>query len=713
MKKFSKFILSFFTCVMVVLGLVSCGPKMEKTEKEFEAAKAQLIYSGLTDKPGLLSGFDLVTEVNDFQVAYTTNAKTNAEGKKILDIEEANGKAKAVVNAPFEDENFPAADLKVKLVAEFHRTEKEQKVVYGTKEFNVLIGVQKSGVMSWAEYMAAENDTVATIKGVVTFFTFSSSYGNGEVFLKDANEGGYYLYRVKGDDLWANIKVGNEVKVTGKKATSSGLHEFKDVSAVELVSSNNAVTPVDATNIVKAAKDGKAANVDNKLVGQLVKIEGYTLTAKPEVSESGSYNVSGKVGDTTFTFRVSGDFGDAKAAIDTKLKGFDKGDVLTIVGAGNWYSGFQVSATTADNITKTGSAEVEGPTLPDYNVKFSQVMTDLGSLKDGETETTLRKVKGTVVAHDKSGYPYVQDENGFVMYTHNDSVKNLAVGTPVELAGTGTLYNGFPQFGANTLVVVEKGTTPVTVNHGAPVTVSPAEFQESVGTKKDLTLAGKYVEIVGGKLVKDGNFVNLGYGDGKTMRFEANATSAKAAADLLALADNIGQEVTLRGYSLGNSKDVAKFAVVEAVLGNHPTGRVLPFFSGDFKKALPTGWTAIGDKTEWYGDGGLKCSAVGRGAKTSAFEAQNKVEVEVIVRALNTNKKTSAEGEHVFTVKGYNAAGEVVVTAYIDNVAKTGSYYVVLEGTGIVAVEVVMTAFPNNGTKYCNASVGGIAVRKA
>ena len=43
MKKFSKFILSFFTCVMVVLGLVSCGPKMEKTEQEFEAAKAQLI----------------------------------------------------------------------------------------------------------------------------------------------------------------------------------------------------------------------------------------------------------------------------------------------------------------------------------------------------------------------------------------------------------------------------------------------------------------------------------------------------------------------------------------------------------------------------------------------------------------------------------------------------------------------------------------------
>lgn len=710
MKRISKFILSLFTSVVVVLGLASCGTGKEKTEAEFEAAKSQLIYSGLTDKPGLLSGFDLITEINGFNIDYTTTAKTNAEGKKILDVEVTDAGAKAVVNAPSEDENFTDADLKVKLVAEFNRTEKEQKVVYGTKEFNVLIG-EKAGLMNWDAYMAAEADATVTIKGIVTFFTYSASYKNGDVYLKDATNGGYYLYRVS-ESLFSNIVVGNEIKVEGAKTVYSGLHEIKNISSIEVLSTGNTVTPVDATDAIKNAKDNKAANVDAKYVGNLLKVEGFVLTADPAVDTTTSYNVSGKVGETAVTLRVSGDLGDAKAAIDTELATYKKGDILTVVAGGNWYNGLQLSATTADNIEKTGTTEVEGPVIPEYTVKFSQVMSSLSALKEGETETAMYKVNGTVVAHDQSGYPYVADENGFVMYTRNDLVKGLEVGTTLVIAGTGSFFNGFPQFGANTLVVVEKGETPVTVNHGTPTTVSPAEFQESVGTNKDLVLVGKYVEIVGGKLVKSGNYVNLGYGDGKTMRFEANATSAKAAADLLALADNIDKEVTLRGYSLGNSKDVAKFAVVEAELGNKQTGRNLPFFSGDFQKALPEGWEAVGGNPAFYGDGGLKLNGVNKGVKTSAFEAQNKVEVELIVRALN-KKNSLTEADVIFTVNGYNAAGEKVATANVTEVTKAGSVFVVLEGTGIVSVEVIMVNFPEDGVASYNCSLGGVAVRKA
>jgi hypothetical protein len=320
-------------------------------------------------------------------------------------------------------------------------------------------------------------------------------------------------------------------------------------------------------------------------------------------------------------------------------------------------------------------------------------------------------IEGTVVAKDSSGYPYVTDAAGYTLYIRNDKAKDLKVGTSVKLAGTGTVYNGFPQFGANQFIIVEEGTEVATVNHGTPVTVSGAEFVESVFTNKDSKLAGKYVEITGVTVVKSGSYYNVGFGETQ-IQASVNKTAAADVAAIIAAA-NEGKEVTVRGYSNGCNSSVARIAIVDAELGNHPTGRVLPFFSGEFNKAFPTGWEAVGGSAAWYSDGGLKLNGTNKGLKTSAFTASNKIEVELMIRALNAkNSYTAAEGP-IFTVNGYNAAGEKVATANINSVTTLGSVYVVLEGTGIVSLEVIMVNFPEDGTKTYNCSLGGVAVRNA
>ena len=110
----------------------------------------------------------------------------------------------------------------------------------------------------------------------------------------------------------------------------------------------------------------------------------------------------------------------------------------------------------------------------------------------------------------------------------------------------------------------------------------------------------------------------------------------------------------------------------------------------------------------FYKDGGLKMNFENMGVLTTTFEAQNSVNVTLTINALNGNTKTGSSND-VFTVYGLNSAGEVVATTVLQTVV-VGDNTVTLEGEGIVQVKVIMTAYPHNGTQYCNVSLGGLKV---
>ena len=135
--------------------------------------------------------------------------------------------------------------------------------------------------------------------------------------------------------------------------------------------------------------------------------------------------------------------------------------------------------------------------------------------------------------------------------------------------------------------------------------------------------------------------------------------------------------------------------------------------SATFSKAFTEGFTYITNNSSypnpsWYSDGGLKMNYENMGVLSGTFEAASTVEVTLNINALNENTKTGKSGD-AFKVYGLDASGAVVAEAGLATVAK-GSNTVTLEGEGIVQVKVMMTAYPHNGNKYCNVSLGGVTL---
>lgn len=106
--------------------------------------------------------------------------------------------------------------------------------------------------------------------------------------------------------------------------------------------------------------------------------------------------------------------------------------------------------------------------------------------------------------------------------------------------------------------------------------------------------------------------------------------------------------------------------------------------------------------------GGIKLRFEGQGIKTEQFTASNKVYVAIVVGALYENTKTGTSTDY-FTVKGYDVSGNVVDTKVLNTVV-VGNNLLELSGSGIVSVEVIMTGYPYNGSKYCNTLLTGLII---
>ena len=128
---------------------------------------------------------------------------------------------------------------------------------------------------------------------------------------------------------------------------------------------------------------------------------------------------------------------------------------------------------------------------------------------------------------------------------------------------------------------------------------------------------------------------------------------------------------------------------------------------------LPTGLTYITNSAEYpdpqfASDGGLKLRFEGQGVESDVFSASNSVKVTINFSQLNENQKTGTNSKY-FTITGIDSNGNVVDTEYLTTV-KLGENVVTLDGTGIVKVEVIMTGYPYNGTKYLNPVIDKIVL---
>ncbi len=130
---------------------------------------------------------------------------------------------------------------------------------------------------SWAEYVAASDDTTVVVSGVITAL-IGKSKGNSSncIYFEDA-DGGYYLYNLGSDPVAdLGLKIGNTIRVTGTKSTYSGTYEIVNASVEVLDTGVTTIEPADYTELFLNAATLKDEALTAKQ-SSLVTVKGVTI----------------------------------------------------------------------------------------------------------------------------------------------------------------------------------------------------------------------------------------------------------------------------------------------------------------------------------------------------------------------------------------------------------------------------------------------------
>ena len=153
-----------------------------------------------------------------------------------------------------------------------------------TKAFEM--NVPEYVLHTFEEYMAMEQDDIATVRGIVVAIN-SKSLNNkyNHLFLADeSGMGGYYCYALAKDPVadWG-IELGMTVEVTGTVAPYSGMQEIKNGTAKIVDATKKTVAPLDVTAAFAAGESFK------NYVGMPVTIKGVEIGTQELATETSQY----------------------------------------------------------------------------------------------------------------------------------------------------------------------------------------------------------------------------------------------------------------------------------------------------------------------------------------------------------------------------------------------------------------------------------------
>ena len=146
------------------------------------------------------------------------------------------------------------------------------------------IFAKSEGVLSYAEYAAAEDGTDVTIEAFVQALAYAPAYGNASMFLAD-KDGGYYVYRMPCTDAdAAKLVPGAKVQIKGQKTTWSGESEIAEGTATYQIMEGNYIAPaLDVTSMIDA---------EDELIqhmNQRISIKGVEVAASPLEGDETEY----------------------------------------------------------------------------------------------------------------------------------------------------------------------------------------------------------------------------------------------------------------------------------------------------------------------------------------------------------------------------------------------------------------------------------------
>ncbi len=202
--------------------------------------------------------------------------------------------------------------------------------------------VKSEGVMTYAEYAAAELQTEVTIE---TFVQATQSWWDGKitVYTQDT-EGGYFLYDMPcSEEDAAKLVPGTRIRVTGTKAEWSGEIEIIDITSFEILDGEYLPWPEDVTLLL--ADEAELIKKQN----MFVEVSGVTV-------EKIEYK-NGEPGDDIYV-TVSLDGNEYNFCVERYLtdpdsdvykmfteEGVKVGDVVMIEGFLYWYNGVNIHIT--------------------------------------------------------------------------------------------------------------------------------------------------------------------------------------------------------------------------------------------------------------------------------------------------------------------------------------------------------------------------------
>lgn len=206
--------------------------------------------------------------------------------------------------------------------------------------------VKSEGVMTYAEYAAADLDTEVVVE---TYVQAKQSWWEDKatVYTQD-KDGAYFVYNMAcSEEDYAKLTPGTKIKVTGYKGEWSGEVEIMD--ATFEIEEGNYVAPVeDVTSLL-----GKDELIDHQ--NKFVAFKGMTVEAAGQ-DENGNdvaflynWDGSGQDGDdlyfnvsldgNTYTFTVESYLCDSTTDVYAAVKALNIGDKIDMEGFLYWYEG--------------------------------------------------------------------------------------------------------------------------------------------------------------------------------------------------------------------------------------------------------------------------------------------------------------------------------------------------------------------------------------
>lgn len=202
------------------------------------------------------------------------------------------------------------------------------------------------GVMTYQEYIDAENDSEVTIEA---FVQDKQSWWEDKATIYAADpDGAYFIYNANvPQDLYEKLTPGTKIKVSGYKTEWSGEVEVAEGADVEVIDGTTYIAPVvDVTDML--------GNEEELIKHQNQKVSFNDMVIEP--AEDGSdaaylynYDGSGEEGDdlyfkaskdgNTYTFTVESYLTDKDSDVYKAVKNLKVGDKVNMEGYLYWYEG--------------------------------------------------------------------------------------------------------------------------------------------------------------------------------------------------------------------------------------------------------------------------------------------------------------------------------------------------------------------------------------